>query len=158
MKVAMISYNTFVKGESNGWKNNGDNSVLLLQNEDGKKWGRRQVLIMDEADGSKEIWNRETRQAANPLWDELKKALPTVEKVLIYVGDRAELMIELATSGGLTPDRAIFVMCDCNMGRKMDMIRSRGFSSSKVIECECGGHGEMNSIYYKILLKGLLPS
>lgn len=156
MNVAMISYNTFVNGESNGWKTNGENRVLLLQNEDGKKWSRRQVLIMNEADRAEEIWGRETRQAAYPLWNELKEALPTIEKVVIYVGEKAELMIELATSGGLTADRAIFVMCDCNMGRKMDMIRSRGFSSSKVIECECGGHNMMLRMYHNALMKGKL--
>lgn len=157
MKIAMISYNTFVDGESNGWKNNGENNVLLLQNEDGQKWGRRQVLIMDESDRAEEIWDSETRQAAYPLWHELKQALPTIDKAIIYVGERAELMINMAAEYGLAAERAIFVMCDCDMTKKKRMIHSRGFTTSKVIECECGGHNTMMRIYHKVLVKGIVP-
>lgn len=157
MKVAMISYNTFVDGEHNGWKNNGDNSVLLLQNSNGSKWGMTQNIPAPRSEAGKQ-WNFEAKTLLDPLWEELKRELPTIDKVVFYVGsDGAERVIDLAGDNGLTPDHAIFVMCDCNMSRKMGVVRDRGFSSSQRVMCECGGHNTMNRIY-RSALNGSLPN
>lgn len=156
MKVAMISYNMFVDGECNGWKNNGENGVLLLQNSDGNKWG----VDQNATTGAQlKAGADDCVLKVNGLWSQLVEVLPTIDKVVFYVGSYgAERVIELAAEHGLTPDRAIFILCDCNMTKKMGVIRSRGFSSSKVVYCECGGHGTMGRLYNDVLTKGSLPS
>lgn len=157
MKIAMISYNMFVDGESNGWKKKGRNRVLLLQNSTGKKWGTTQTLPGSRAEATK-LWEAETAAIVDPLWEQLKKELATIDKVVFYVGsDGAERVIELARENGLTPERAIFVMCDCNMGVKMGAVRQHGFSSSQIVNCSCGGHDAMRRIYDGALAHGSLP-
>ena len=146
MKTALISYNTFVDGERNGWKSQGENSVLLLQNADGDKWGTSQ------SGETHEQWHEATKAIVDPRWGQLQIELPTIDKVVFYVGSYgAERVIELAAEHGLTPDRATFVLCDCNMTKKMGVIRSRGFASSRVIDCECGGHRTMWRLYKEAL-------
>jgi len=148
VKVAMVSYNAFAPGE-NGWKKNGDNSVLLLQNENGKRWGVKQF-----GGGPAEC-----RVQVESLWDQLKKELPTIDKVIFYVGSRgAERVIELAAENGLTPDRAVFVFCDCNMRSKQGVIRDRGFEDAAIMMCECGGHSTMSRIYDSVLENGTIHS
>ena len=152
MKIAMISYNAFVQNENNGWKKNGSNEVLLLQNADGKAWGTTQK------GGNQELWDKETKAIVDPLWEQLKSVLKTIDKVVMYVGSYgAERIINLAAENGLTPDRAIFVFCSCNQAAKSQAIRQGGFAQSQIIDCECGGHGTMRWIYDRALSKGELP-
>ena len=156
MRIAMISYNTFVDNEQNGWKNNGNNSVLLLQNTDGSRWGVDQgaTNAAELQAGADDCVSK-----VNDLWSQLVVALPELDKVVFYVGSYgAERAIELAAEHGLTPDRAVFVFCDCNMARKMEVVRSRGFSSSRVVDCECGGHNTMRYLYDNALNRGILPN
>lgn len=145
MKTAMISYNAFVS-ESNGLKVDGNNSVLLLQNADGKTWGTSQF------GKTKKGWHEETKAIVDPLWRQLRDQLSSFDKVAIYVGSYgAEQVIELAAKSGLTPKQAVFVLCGCNSDVKMGIIKRLGFSSSRLISCECGGHKTMMHIYYEAL-------
>jgi len=153
MRVAVQSYNTFVPGEPNGWRNRDEHHVLLLQNADGKTWGTSQ------SGKSAEEWKDETKVIVDPLWETLRAKLPTIDAVVMYVGSHgAEHVIQLAAENGLTPDRAVFVFCDCNMSAKTQAIRDGGFSASRVIPCECGGHATMHRIYQKALTEGTLPN
>jgi len=149
MRVAMISYNAFISGEGNGWKQRGENHVLLLQNENGESWGVNQL-----GGGAAEC-----RDQVTSLWEQLSKELPTLDKVIFYVGSSgAERAIELASDHGLTPDRAVFVFCDCNMQSKQGVIHDRGFADASIMMCECGGHSTMSRIYDHVLEHGTLPS
>lgn len=151
MKIAMISYNTFVKGSENGWKEGNGGSILLLQNQNGSAWGLPQFVPPQSG-------AQFCRDMINCLWDKLREVLPTIDKVIFYVGSNgAERAIELAAENGLTPDRAIFVFCDCNYSVKAELIRSRGFSCSKVVGCERGGYSTMRRIYNDFLAEGKLP-
>lgn len=155
MRVAMISYNTFARGQSNGLKENGENGVLLLQNTTGAAWGTSQASFSDG--GEEQRWRDETSAIVDPLWETLKEALPTIDAVVMYVGSYgAERVIELAAQNGLTPDRAVFVMCECNRSKKRHLISSSGFGGSRVVECECGGHLTMLGIYESVLGEGRL--
>ncbi len=153
MRIAMISYNMFVIREANGWKTNGDNAVLLLQNTSGKTWGLTQFGLTPRE------WSNEAGAIVDPLWKQLESELPTIEKVVFYVGsDGAERVIELAADHGLTPDRAVFVCCSCNARTKREVISSRGFSGSPILHAVCGGHDEMRNIYNNVLNHGNLSS
>ena len=157
MKIAMISYNTFVSGQENGWTVGEQGSVLLLQNSDGRVWGTSQSKPLNNPNRNEE-WHGETRAIVDPLWELLEKELPTIDKVVFYVGSTgAERVIELAAKHGLDPQRAIFVFCNCNYSVKNGLVKSRGFSCSKVMGCECGGHATMNRIYQNFLAGRGLP-
>jgi hypothetical protein len=146
MKTAMISYNTFVQGEENGWKHGPNAAVLLLQNTTGATWGTSQ------SGKSHDEWYAETVAIVDPLWEQLKSELPTLDCVIMYVGSHgAERIIELAALYGLTPDRALFVLCHCNSGYKMMAISTNGFEASPIIGCECGGHETMKRLYEEAL-------
>lgn len=149
MKAALVSYNTFVRGEANGWKQVGENGVLLLQNAEGKTWGVSQI-------GQSHLkWHEETKTIVDPLWQQLQGELTHIEKVILYVGSYgAERFIELAAAHGLTPEMVIFVFCDCNVVQKRSMLQQCGFSRSLVIPCECGGHQTMLRIFQNILSQG----
>ncbi len=152
MKTVVISYNSIVGGEENGWKVNGENSVLLIQNADGRIWG------IDQFNINKEKSAKETEKVINLLWEQLKHALPNADKVVLYVGSHgAHTWIELAYVNGLTPDRAIFVMCHCNITKKMETLSKYGFSTSKITMCRCGGHYDMLKIYQNAL-NGNIPN
>jgi len=155
MKIAMVSYNTFVRGVENGWKSSDKGDLLLLQNTDGKTWGTTQVSL---AQNPIRQWHDETKAAVDPLWGWLQESLLTIERVVFYVGSTgAEYIIGLAGKNGLAPERAVFVFCDCNMRNKQTMIHRYGFESSKIIMCGCGGQDAMCTIYDEFLKEGKLP-
>ncbi len=144
MKVAMVSYNRFVRGEENSWGGEGDNRVLLIQDD------------ISDTPNYKEY--KESLKATVPqLYELLKNELPTIDRVIVYVGFETRYVIELAAKYGLAPDRAIFVLCDCNLTEKMKVLKECGFSSSKVVLCECGGVITMGRIYRDFLAHGILP-
>ena len=154
MRVAMISYNLFVDGERNGWKNLKDNSILLLQNTAREGWGMSRAPLTKSGEDKQ---HTESVAILDPLWTQLQNELPTIDAVVMYVGGvGAERVIAFAAKHGLTPDRAIFVCCDCNLHTKLCLINSNGFSSSIIIDCECEGHSTMNRIYRRILNEGRL--
>ncbi len=153
MRVAVISYNVFIPGEANGWKVHGDNSLLLLQGSGGE-WNSAWSMETYEK------WHEGiTKSIVDPLWEQLQNEWKTIEKVVFYVGSYgAEQVIELAAKQGLAPNRAVFVFCDCNLNKKRDMIRSHGFSASKVVPSHCGGQATMKQIYNNALTRGVVPA
>ena len=154
MRVAMISYNAFVHGEENGLKERGGNSVLLLQNETGSKWGLLQVRKRND-DPS---WYAQANAIVGPLWMKLVDEMETIDKVVIYVGATgSERVIELAEQHGLVPEKAVFVMCDCGIHAKKEILVAYGYATSQVIECECGGQDAMLQIYDRVLRDGSMP-
>ncbi|MEI7749617.1 MAG: hypothetical protein WCJ25_01290 [Candidatus Moraniibacteriota bacterium] len=143
--VALVSYNGFVGGESNGWKEQGGNRVLLLQNSGGESWGAKQgpQSQSELVEGANSV----SRQIGG-LWGVLVDALPELDMVYFYVGSTgAEKAIELAKRHRLDPGKATFVLCDCGYSGKMRLIEECGFSSSRVIMCACGGHSTMRRLY-----------
>lgn len=151
MKIAMISYNAFASG-NNGWKSAGDNHLLLLQNSKGEVWGTPQTFRGEE-EFAKTV--AIAKELIENNWDKLLASLGKIDLVIFYVGSYgAERAIELAHEKGLDPMKAVFVLCDCNYGGKIDMLMRYGFSSSRVIKCECGGHYTMRRIHDNFLETG----
>lgn len=150
-RVAMMSYNTFVNGQPNGWVTNGDNAVLLLQNERGDLWGIETLPMREGIE--------KCRSLIDNLWAQLQAEMATLDAFMLYVGaEGAEHVIELAAQHGLRPEQANFILCDCGYRTKRSMIERLGFGSSLVIKCECGGHNTMARIYREILEQGQLPT
>ncbi len=150
MRTVMMSYNTFVPGLENGWHEQNGNAVLLLQNETGQAWGITQF------GSTKAEWRAETEGVVNPLWAKLMEALPTIDEFVFYVGSYgAEHIIELAAKHGLTPEKTVFVLCDCNMGPKMNVLNKAGFATARKEMCECGGRETMR-VMFEDALSGAL--
>lgn len=154
MKIALVSYNTFLEGETNGWKQNNVNSVFLLQNTENEIWGAPQEAI--PAEKTKDNIAKVQTQI-DSHWQQLIKILLELDYVVFYVGSfGAERAIELAQLNKLAPEKAIFVLCSCQADKKMDMIRKFGYATSKTISCKCGGHETMNKIFKQVLEYGNL--
>lgn len=147
----MISYNTFANEAKNGWKNNGENNILLIQDPQGRPWGTTQSGI------SVSEMAQESVNAINIAWETLSTEIAKLDKVVIYVGSHgSEHAIKLAKESGLSDEKAIFVLCDCNQGSKERTIRDCGFENAKQIMCECGGRSTMGRMYSNFLSTGKL--
>jgi hypothetical protein len=67
------------------------------------------------------------------------------DKVVIYLGaDSFEEAIAIAD--GLSPDKLVFVTCDCDLSRKQDFLDERGFSGSEIVLCECNDVKTMSAL------------
>lgn len=144
MKAAVVSYNAFSRDE-NGWQRNGENEVLLVQNDDGSVWGAKQS-------GTKAEMASEGAQLVTQKWATIGSDLPGLDLVVVYVGSYgAEKIITLAAESGVPSEKMTFVMCDCNLSRKNALIDRHGYASARKIMCYCGGRGEMSRIYTSLL-------
>ncbi len=143
--IALVSYNGFVDGESNGWKERGDKKVLLFQNSGGLSWGAQQ---RPQSQSELVAGAKSVERQIGCHWGVLADAIPELDTVYFYVGSYgAERAIELAREHRLDPGKAAFVLCDCGYSKKIGLIREYGFSSSRIIMCECGGHTTMRRLY-----------
>jgi hypothetical protein len=151
-KVAMLSYNTFLRGRPNGWV--GD-TLFVIQNDNGSKWGAPQFGPLSQRTELQAKGDQQIKDKVGGHWQQLAEHIPTLDTVVIYVGDRgSEHTIEHAAAHGLDPDKAVFVLCDCNMPAKQANINKHGFSRSKRIMCECGGHTTMQQMAERFIATG----
>ena len=126
MITAIIGLNNFAPGYSNGWHRRGGNKTFLLQNNNNKGL---EMLIQ-------ELKHQPTK-------------ISEFDKIIFFV--TSDLFIRLVSEAGLDPKKAVFVFCDCNESRKLKIINDLGFSSSKIIDCECGGRHTMFGLFYSAL-------
>ncbi|MBI4120730.1 MAG: hypothetical protein HY457_00535 [Parcubacteria group bacterium] len=153
-KIAMLSYNTFLPGFSNGWV---EGKLLLIQDRNGAPWGAPQFGPLAQKAVLQDQGDQQIARAVGSHWQQLTEHLPTLGRVIIYVGDRgSEGTIEHAAKHGLDPAKALFVFCDCNMRAKEALIKQHGFEGSPRVMCECGGHQTMAMIARKFLATGEL--
>lgn len=151
-RIAMLSYNTFLGTCQNGWV---DGRLFLVQNDNGLVWGAPQLGTESDEDSLTVLGIQEVKGQVGSHWQQLAEHLPTLDKVVIYVGDRgSEHTIEYAAKHGLDPEKAMFVFCDCNMSAKEAAIIRHGFACSRRISCECGGHGTMKRMADNFLATG----
>lgn len=142
----MFSYNGFVSEETNGWKIGKNNEVLLIQDPEGRPWGTTQFGILTSE------MTKETQLVINNAWQALESEIPGLDKIIIYVGSYgAERAIELAKENNILADKITFVMCECGLSNKTQIIRNCGYSNSKQIMCECGGRSTMSRLYYQAI-------
>ena len=150
-KVAMVSYNRFANGD-NGW-NHGIADVLLLQ--DTNLWGAPQFGLAEGLPEARAEGIASVGEKVGSHWQTLAESLLDLDTVYIYVGDRgSEGAIELAQANGLSPSKAVFVFCSCNLHKKRALVAYHGFKESQIINCECGGHATMGGIYRSLMVQG----
>ena len=147
----MFSYNAFISEAQNGWKNAGANSLLLIQDPEGRPWGTTQSGI------SESEMAKESQIAIEGAWGNLEKEIKTLDKVVIYIGSHgAERAIELAQKSEISSDKVVFVLCDCNIGLKLRTIKNCGYDRAQQIMCECGGRSTMSQIFRTFMETGNL--
>lgn len=146
MRIAMFSYNGFVSSERNGWKQGVSNEILLIQDPEGRPWGTTQSGI------STSEMSRESHSVIENAWQALEAEIPTLDKFIIYVGSYgAERAIELAKQNNIPANKITFVMCDCGLSNKLQIISRCSYKDSAQMMCECGGRSTMNCLYQKYL-------
>ncbi len=158
MKTAFVTYNTLGNGElANGWhKGQNGAEALVLQNTKGEAWGAGR--------GPKD-YGFEPREGENltagrqreigMLWGELQKHTADIDHLVVYVGANGSQRA-VALSASLPPERVTYVMCDCSLPAKENMLALVGMRSARRVACECGGHGTMRAIYDRFMAKGTL--
>lgn len=148
MCVAFVTYNTVGGGLSNGW-HEGPNGrrALVLQNTTGSTWFAKQ-RVQNAAERIAE--DDRVRDEIGNLWDQLQKALPNLDHIVVYVGSSgSERAIGLAAQ--LPAQNVTFVLCDCGIGYKLNLIRGNGLANAQLVPCECGGHGSMRRLYDRFM-------
>ncbi len=146
MKLALFSYNAFVPNGINGWNNGTNNSVLLVQDPEGRPWGTQQSGI------STTEMAQETVTAIENGWQGMASEINNLDKLYIYVGSYgAEQAIKLARENNIPSEKVTFVMCDCSLENKKSMIQKCNYEDAEVIMCECGGRNTMTKLYDKYM-------
>jgi len=153
-KVAMLSYNTILPHRGNGWVT-GNRNLYLIQDDNGKSWfEQRRELNEAERRNSKDAIGT-VKNVVRHHWDQLSNMLNEFDQVIIYVGaNGSEVAIECAAQSELPPEKAVFVMCNCNRMEKRVLMEKNGFGTSIVKTCECGGHRSMAKIAERFLETG----
>lgn len=156
MKIAMLSYNSILSSESNGWIND---ALFMIQSENASGWGAQQIGFGTRTELRK-LRNEGIGQVQGTVmghWDQLADLLPELDKVVIYVGDSgSEHTIKYAAEKGLSAEKAVFVLCDCNERKKRHLVAESGFEGAPIIMCECGGRRTMKNIAKNFLRDGQL--
>jgi hypothetical protein len=154
MKIAMLSYNSILPEEGNGWVNG---ILFMIQSETGQAYGAAQNAPLYLAGAARAQGIQQVQGMVASHWDQLAEILPELDAVIIYVGDSgSEHTIKHAADHGLDPSKAIFVSCSCNRQGKAQLIREHGFEASPVIMCECGGRDTMYRMAKRFLETGRL--
>lgn len=151
--VAFVTYNRVGEGLSNGW-HEGPNGrrALVLQNTRGSTWFAKQRF---ENAAERTAEDDRVRDEIGNLWDQLQEALPNLDHIVVYVGSSgSERAIELAAH--LPAQKVTFVLCDCGISHKLNLIRGNGLANAQLVRCECGGHGSMRRLYDRFVESGAL--
>jgi len=158
MRIAMLSYNSILPDEDNGWVRD---TLYMIQSDRGITHGVPQSVhgTLEELRQVRYEGIDQVQDAVRNHWTQLGELLPKLDKVVIYVGDSgSEHTISYAAEHGLSADKAMFVLCSCNQHDKRRLIKESGFGESSVIMCECSGRQTMARLATKFLETGTLPA
>lgn len=145
-----LTYNTVGKDGkySNGSVLQGSNEAVVVQHPRGETWG-----AYGRAD--EKVAGNTCRGLIHSVYGSALRQAQEFDLIVVYVGDRgSEGAIRLVSDQ--KPSRVHFVLCDCNLGRKQEMIKAAGLSRSRYTLCECGGHATMERLLIEFLDKGFL--
>ncbi len=143
-RVAFLTYNTVVDGLANGWQGSNGHRALVLQNTNGE--GARKGGPIGAAKRGEQI---------DALWEELLQQLTDLDHVVVYVGTRGSERA-IAYAALLPASKVTFVLCDCGLPFKEDLIQMAGLTDARRMPCECGGHRTMKTLYERFLETGEL--
>lgn len=146
-KVALFSYNTFVSNGTNGWNQGKNNQVLLIQDSEGRRWGTQQRGI-----STTEMAQESVTAIENGWQGLLASEINNLDHLYIYVGSYgAEHAIKLSRENNIPSDKVTFIMCDCGLRKKNQMIQNCNYNDAEVIMCECGGRETMGDMYHNFM-------
>ena len=151
MRIGIVTYNIIggpyagLPEASSGLHENGENSVLLLQNTHGKG-----------IDVDSELEPRERSGEIEELWGRLCEDLASLDYVVIYVGTSGSDNAIAAAANRLPAEKTVFVLCDCGVEYKLGLIREAGLEDSRKIWCECGGHTTLRKLFDHFMRTGNL--
>ncbi len=153
----MISKNNFLPGRGEGWPRivNGHEVYLIQGRPETPESLRRD---MRRAADYPRVRSVDSRLEARRDWESLSRLLPTLDRVIVYVGtDGSDENIDLAAKHCGTRVPVTFVFCDCNLDLKKQLLASNGFDREKFVLCLCGGKEKMEEIYERFIETGELP-
>ncbi len=145
-KAAFLSYNS-IAGFSAGWiDGTTDCKALIIPCSHGSSAAPK---VRSEAQ-CHDVTNEITR-----LWAQLREHVKELDYIVVYVGsDGSENAITLASE--LPSEKVTFVMCDCRLGTKDELLRRAGHTNARQIMCECRGLETMGRLCKRFLDTGMI--
>jgi hypothetical protein len=138
-RVAIVTYNRIGEGQyENGVMQRGGVDIYIAQNGHRTRWA---------ADGSndKEATRRRVAGYVTKAFD-----LTDMSHVYLYVGSHGGEEA-IRQTADIPATRITYVMCDCNLSTKQELIRSCGNAAAEVQMCECGGRDTLERILRQLL-------
>lgn len=142
-KVALVTYNRIGDGQfANGVMRHNGSEIYIAQN------GHRTEWAAEPNQGTTES-RRETRKMMAQITAR-QVDLSHMDHTYIYVGTRGgeEAIKE---TRGLDSHKVTYVLCGCNYGAKMDLIKRIGNGGADMIPSECGGQQTLHLILGTLL-------
>ncbi|OGZ08207.1 MAG: hypothetical protein A3C93_00980 [Candidatus Lloydbacteria bacterium RIFCSPHIGHO2_02_FULL_54_17] len=160
MKTAFVTYNTVGHGELPSGLHTSPcgAEALVLQNTKGEAWGAKRAPGSYErtpSEGKTLTANRQEEIGA--LWEELQKHATEIDHLVVYVGANGSQRA-VALSAQLPPERVTYVLCNCSLPAKENVIALMGMSAARRVDCECGGHDTMRAIFDRFMERGTLDA
>ncbi len=147
--IAFVTYNNMGDDLAAGWHEREGRRALVLINSKGRR------SAADQSDRWSASQAGAVTREVTDLWDELDRALPELDHVIVYVGaSGSEEAIRRAA--GLPASKVTFVLCDCGLPAKEWLLRSQGMGIAERILCECGGRQTMRALYESFMRSGQL--
>lgn len=138
-RIAIITYNVVGEGIYGDVIRCDGREIYIVQNRHRSFWGADRSLP------SGEIAESRNRIAKRTIDDAMKLSLKDMDKIFLYVGSGGGEEIILETRM-LPAEKITYIMCDCNLWLKEQLIESVGNADSKIIMSECGGQKTMEKI------------
>lgn len=168
-RTAFVSYNEIYdateKGHvvAPGWHSQDDRAALALQTSTPMDLAEAifefalLTASVESATIMSEALNARSHAVVDEVWPQLQAALDTLDHVVLYIGDStAEKVINLARQ--IPAPKLTFVMCDCNLHWKQQMISNVGLhEANMVVIRQCGGESAMGTFFRAFLETGELP-
>lgn len=141
-KVAILTYNRIGSGKYDNGVVSGPNALLFVaQNDEKGKWSSPSGTPSEQSAKIKADLAKNLIERFN---------LTDMDHIYIYVGtEGGEEMIK--RSKKLAPEKVTYVMCRCNWGFKISLIKKFGHQNPKIISCECGGRETLAKIAEELL-------
>lgn len=145
-----LTYNTVGKSGAHpsGTVLQNSNQAVIVQHPRGETWGAY-------GRGDEKIPGSVCQGLVHSVYGSALRQSQVFDLIVVYVGDRgSEGAIRMVSDQD--PSRVHFVLCDCNLGRKQELILNAGLSRSRYTLCECGGHATMERLLIQFLDQGFL--
>ncbi len=138
-RIALVTYNVVGDGKYDSLIKQDGLEMHLVQNGHRSKWA------VDKNLSSKESTDVRERVAKRAIDAAMELSLEDMDRVYLYVGSNGAESI-IAETRKMPADKITYVLCDCNLSKKRELLKQFGHPDAQVIVAECGGQRTLDKI------------